>query len=279
MKRFFLSTLLVGGLLFTATAQDFHMPKASPTTTVKQGFSTSYISLNYSRPGVKGRAVFGAMIPYGKIWRTGANSATKISFGEDVMLSGNKVEKGTYELYTIPGEEEWEIILNSDLGNWGAAGYDKNKNVLSFKVPVTPLKEIQESFRISIENLRRTSCTIDLAWGKVKVAIPVKADNNEEILAYLEDKLKGEKPPYSTAAGYYMRTNQKLDDALKYYDLAIKSNPKAYYLFWHKAEVLEKLGRHEEAVKAAKKAATLAKSSPAFAYEYQHKYETLKNKK
>lgn len=279
MKRIILSAFLVGGLLFSTTAQDFHMPKPSPSTTVKQDFSTSFIGLNYSRPGVKGRDIFGAMIPYGKIWRTGANAATKITLGEDLLLYGHLVEKGTYELYTIPNKEKWEIILNSDLGNWGAAGYKEKDNVLTFEVPVTPLKQVQETFRISIENIRRSTCTIDLAWGHVKVSIPVKAKNNERILAYLDKAMQEKKPPYGTAASYYLRTNQKLDLALTYFNKAIKQQPKAYYLYWHKAEVLEKLGKHEDAVKAAKKAATIAKKSPAFAYEYQHKYLELKNKK
>lgn len=278
MKKLILSALVLMVGATTVYSQDFHMPKPSPTTTVKQGFSTSFIELNYSRPGVKGREIFGAMIPYGKIWRTGANAATKITFGEDVVVAGHPIKAGKYELFTIPGEKEWEIIFNSDLGNWGAAGYKEKDNVLTFKVPVTHLENIQESFRISIENLRRSTCTIDLAWGHVLVSLPVKANNNDRIMAYLDKQLKGEKPPYAAAASYYMRTNQKLDVALKYYDLAIKQQPKAFYLYWHKAELLEKMGKHKEAVQAAKKAAEIAKSSPAFAFEYQQKYEQLKNK-
>lgn len=274
MKRLFLVALLSGGFALAANAQEFHMPKPSPTTSVKQGFSTSFIKLDYSRPSMKGRVIFGHLVPYGKVWRTGANEATKITFGEDLILAGNPVKAGEYALYTIPGEDTWTIILNKGLSNWGTAGFDKKDDVLEFTVPIKHVKEIQQSFSISIEDLTDNSCNIVLSWADVRLTIPVKADNNEKILTYLDKALQGDKPPYAQAANYYLATGQKLEEASKYAELAVKENPKAYYLYWLQARIYQKLGKHADAVMAAKNAAEGAKST-AFADEYEQHYQDM----
>ncbi len=278
IKRFLFSGMLIAGLSFSASAQDFHMPKPSPTTSVNQEFSTSFIQLDYSRPSMKGRTIFGHLVPFGKLWRTGANSSTKITFGEDVTINGKEVKKGAYSLYTIPGKEEWTIIINTEVGNWGASGFSDKNDVVRFKVPVRPIKETQESFLISVDNLKMTSCSIVLKWENTSVSFEVKTDNNERILAYLEKELKGKKPPYSTAAGYYLRTNQKLDEAVKYYQIAIKENPKAFYLHWYLAQAYQKQGKHDMALKEAETAAKKAKGS-AYADEYEQHYKDLQNSK
>lgn len=278
MKRLIFSGLLIAGLSLSASAQDFHMPKPSPTTSVNQEFSTSSIQLDYSRPSKRGRTVFGHLVPFGKVWRTGANDATRITFGEDVTINGKEIKKGEYALYTIPEKEKWTIILNKGVGNWGASGFKEKDDVLRFEVPVKEFKETQESFRINVENLRMTSCDIVLKWENTAVSFEVKTENNERILKHLDKELKGKDPAYSTAAGYYLRTDQKLDDAAKYYQIAIKENPKAYYLHWHLAQVYQKLGKHDEAVQAAKTAAEKAKGG-AYADEYQQHYEDMKKAK
>jgi len=276
MKRFFLVALLSGGLALTVNAQDFHMPKASPTVSVNQGFSTSFIKLDYSRPSVKGREIFGHLVPYGQVWRTGANNATKVTFGEDVILDGHAVKAGEYALYTIPQKDSWTIILNTGVSNWGTQGFDKKDDVLQFDVPIQKAEPMQQTFSMSIEDMTDNSCNIVLSWADVKVAIPVKVDNNERILSYLDNALKGDKPPYYQAASYYYSSNQKMDEAAKYCDLAVKENPKAYYMNWLQARIYDKLGKHEQAVAAAKQAAEKAKGS-AFAAEYEQHYQDMLN--
>lgn len=276
MKRFFLVALLSGGLALTVNAQDFHMPKPSPTVSVNQGFSTSFIKLDYSRPSVKGREIFGHLVPYGQVWRTGANNATKVTFGEDVVLDGHEVKAGEYALYTIPEKSSWTIILNTGVSNWGTQGFDKKDDVLQFEVPVQQAEAMQQTFSMSIEDMTDNSCNIVLSWADVKVAIPVKADNNERILSYLDNALKGDKPPYYQAASYYYSSNQKMDEAAKYCDLAVKENPKAYYMNWLQARIYDKLGKHDQAVKAAQQAAEKAKGS-AFAAEYEQHYQDMLN--
>lgn len=276
MKRFFLVALLSGGLALTVNAQDFQMPKPSPTVSVNQGFSTSFIKLDYSRPSVKGRVIFGHLVPYGQVWRTGANNATKITFGEDVSLNGHPVKAGEYALYTIPEKDAWTIILNTGVSNWGTQGFDKKDDVLQFTVPVQHHDGVQQTFSINIEDMSDNSCNIVLSWADVQVAIPVKADNNERIMAHLDEALKGDKPPYYQAASYYYASDQKMEEAAKYCDLAIKENPKAYYMNWLQARIYDKLGNHQQAVEEAKQAAEKAKGS-AFAAEYEQHYQDMLN--
>lgn len=275
----FTSLLLSGVLSFSMQAQNFHMPAASPSVHINQEFSTSQIELKYSRPAVNDRSIFGDMIPYGEVWRTGANQVTKITFGEKVSFGGQMVEAGTYALYTIPGEKEWEVILNMGLDNWGADGYSAKEDVTRIKVPAHKTKEMQESFSLNLENVGKDSAELVLAWENTKISIPVKADNHQRIMGYLDKKMEGDNPPYFQAASYYLSTNEKLETAYIYVQKAIDENPKAYYMYWAQAQILEKLGKNKKAIASAKKAAQLAKdNSPTFAYEYQNKYEKMLEK-
>lgn len=278
MKHLFITTALITATAFSALAQDFKMPAASPTTTISQDFSTSKIELTYSRPAMRERVIFGDLVPYGKVWRTGANGATKLTFGEDVILGGQQLKAGTYALYTIPSEKEWKVIINTGVSNWGVSGFDSKDDVISFSVPVQRVREAVQSFTISIDNITINSADITIAWEHTKVVIPVKADNNGRIIQYLEKELKGEKPPYQQAANYYLETNQDLDKALNFADKAIAANPDAFYLHWLKARILYKQGNREEAIKAARKAAEGAATTP-YAEEYKAHLEKMEKVK
>jgi hypothetical protein len=275
MKQIMLLTALSGSLALNAQAQDIQMPKPSPTTTVKQDFSTSSIALVYSRPSVKGREIFGDLVPFDKVWRTGANEATKITFGETVQLMGNSIKAGSYALYTIPGEKEWTIILNTGLSNWGTMGFDEKDDVAQFRVPAKNIAEKVETFTISIDNMTKNTCDLVLSWDHTRVIIPIRADNDQRIMDYLKEQLAGPKPPYQQAASYYLEMNRNLEEAADYADKAIAANPKAFYLHWLKARILKQTGNTTEALAEAKKAAEGAAGS-AFADEYQNHYETLK---
>lgn len=274
MKHLF-STLILSAAVSTAIAQDFKMPAPSPTTTVKQDFSLSSIELTYSRPAMRGRKIFGDVVPFGNVWRTGANSPTKITFGEDVTVGGQKVAAGSYALYTVPGEKEWKIILNKGLGNWGTQGFDDKDDVATFTVPSHQIPETIQSFSISINNITINSCDVMLLWENTAVLFPVKADNDKAITDYLNKALQGDKPPYQQAANYYLETGSNLEQAATYADKAIESNKDAFYLYWLKARILAKLGKKSEALEAAKTSAEKA-ASGAFADEYKNDYERLK---
>lgn len=278
MKRT-ISVLFLSFLMsWSMMAQDFKMPAPSPSVSIQQDFSTSFIKLEYSRPSVKERKVFGELIPFGQIWRTGANATSKVTFGEEVFVGNQPVKPGTYSLYTIPGEKEWTILLNTALDNWGADGYDEKKDVVKMSVPVKHIKN-QESFSLSVEDLTPNSAHIVLAWADVAIEIPVKADNHDRIMEHLQTALDGKNPPYMQAASYYLANNVKMEEALKYMELAIKENPNAYYMYWTKARILEKLDKKDEALKSAKTAAEMAKkTSEAYAHEYQRNFEEMQKR-
>ena len=170
-KIFLCSLLCVCGLTLFAQAPKIEFPSASPACTIKQRVGLTDIEVVYSRPSMKGRQIFGNVVPFGTVWRTGANNATKITFSTPVKLNGTDVAAGSYALYTIPGEDEWTIILNSELGQWGAYNYDKikGKDVLQVTVPVKTLPTSVEQLTIAAKEMDLT-----ISWDKTEVAVPVK---------------------------------------------------------------------------------------------------------
>ena len=275
MNRLFILFVSLGLFFQNMDAQEFKMPVLSPFAKVEQQFSTSNIIIEYSRPSKRGRTIFGDVVPYGKNWRTGANSNTKISFGEDVKFAGNNVPAGTYSLYTIPNAENWEIILNKSTENWGTAGYDAQNDLVRINVRPIHLNNVIETFTIEIANITTTSCILNLKWDQTLIPIQIEADTKERILTYLEKELQGEKPPYQQAANYYLEQNYKLNDALTYINKAIESNKEAYWLYWTKAQISAKLNKKNEALEAAQKAMDLTKNTDA-EQEYLKKYQKLK---
>lgn len=296
MKRYLLTFLIGGAIAFSSYGQELKLPAPSPTAVLKQDFSTSAIEITYSRPAMRGRKIFGDLIPFGQVWRTGANSATKVTFGEDVSLMGVtiapgnnnpemkdnaryqssafKVPKGTYALYTVPGATAWKIIINKGIGNWGTSGFDAKDDVAEFMVPVSHMSEMVQSFNISVDNITGTKCDIILSWEGTKVTIPVVADNDKRITDYLEQSINQPKRPYQQAANYYLETGKDLNKALAYTDKAIEENKEAFWLYWLKARIYQKQGNKKEAVAAAQKSATLAAATP-YADEYKRNAESI----
>ena len=147
-------------------------PAASPACTLKQRVGLTDIEIDYSRPGVKGRVIFGGLVPFDKVWRTGANEATRITFSTPVKFNGEEVPAGTYALFTIPGKNEWTIILNKTAKQWGAFHYDDKADLLRVKSTPAELAEPVETFTIDINDIRDDSATLNLIWDKTRV--PVK---------------------------------------------------------------------------------------------------------
>jgi len=260
------SILLVLTMIVMAVptmAQELKLPALSPTSTITQEFSTSKIEITYSRPSMRGRKIFGGLVPFGEVWRTGANAATKITFGEEVEIGGATIPAGSYSFYTVPGETEWEVIINKNTGNWGAYGYSKDDDVARFKVKPSTLPFTVETFGMWIGNITFSSCTIGLMWDKTAVWVDVKANNNDRIMKSIEKAVEHPSIPYRQAAIYYQNTNQNLDKALEYIEMAIKDNPKAYWNQMTKAELAAKLGKKDMAREAAMKARELTKGTDA----------------
>ena len=170
-----------------AFAQQYNIPAVSPRQTVEQQFSVTKISIEYGRPAVKGRKIFGELVPFGQVWRAGANEATKITFGQEVLFGGQKVKKGTYALYVVPQEKEWKIILNRGVNNWGAYTYDAKEDVATTTVPVKMMNEKMERFTINFEDITDEKLNLVFEWDKARADVPVEILNVEETLQIIDN--------------------------------------------------------------------------------------------
>jgi len=179
MKSLFKPLIILLIAVFTAacsgepgdTAQN---ARKSPIAISAVQLGQTYIKVVYGQPQKRGREIFGSLVPYGDVWRTGANEATEITFTEDVELEGNLVESGIYSLFTIPEENEWTIILNKNLGQWGAFSYDETADYLRFNVPVQTIDEMVESFTINFAEVNGTQTVMSMVWNSTKVEIPIR---------------------------------------------------------------------------------------------------------
>ncbi len=243
-----------------ATAQ-LKLPVLSPTSTITQEFATSKIEITYSRPSMKGRVIFGDLVPYNQVWRTGANAATKVMFGEEVVIAGTSIKPGSYSLYTVPGTSEWEVIINTNTGSWGSNGYDTKDDVVRFTIKPTTLTAPVETFTIGVGNITYNTCTIDLAWDRTNVSIPVKADNNARLMKEIEQAIERPNIPYRAAAQYYLSTNQNLDKALDYAQRSAAANPKQYWQHMMVAEIAAKVNNATVCREAVAKVRELTKGT------------------
>src|SRR2546421_10846302 len=171
LKKLIVCTCICLSVLLTH-AQSFRTPQPSPIQTIRQDFGVSSIELTYSRPGMKGRKIFGDLVPYGKVWRTGANSATYIKFNDDVVIGGQPLKSGEYALYTVPNHDEWEIIINKGFNKSGTE-YNKDEDVLHFMVKPVKLDQPEETFTMQFANLKPSSTELHIIWEKTAVSIPI----------------------------------------------------------------------------------------------------------
>lgn len=282
MKR---GALIITFLFIFSTATYAQIKKAglSPRTKVEQQVGLAKITLDYGKPGAKDRPIFGALIPYDKVWRTGANSSTKINFSDEVSLNNNKIPAGSYALYSIPGAKEWTIIIHKNTKLWGAGGYNANDDFIRFKVPVINLKDKQETLDINFENFNANGGTMTIKWENTKIEIPVFVDSDKLVFKEIEDKLinaKGEvsAATYFDAAQFYYEKNKDLQTASKWFDKAIELRPSAFWYIYYKAELAYHLKDFKTAETFAKKSLELAKSSKAGDYGYIAKCDLLLSK-
>ena len=255
--------LLATGLLLASAAQaqtKLTIPPLSPATHIRQSFSTSYIDLTYSRPSLRGRVAFGNLVPNGTVWRTGANTISKVRFGEEVKINGQTVPAGAYALLTIPDAKEWTFILNRDTAQWGTYEYKQALDVLRVKAKPTKLATAVETMSLTVENLRPASADLVVSWDRTQVALPIVADPDRIVMGQIEQAMKGEKKPYVTAAQYYFNTGKDLTPALGWLDEYIAANPTRYNGYYWKGKLLQKQGKNKEAIEAANKSLELVKS-------------------
>lgn len=242
-----------------ADAQSLKTPAASPTQTVQQDFGVSSMQLIYSRPGIKGRKIFGDLVPFGKVWRTGANSATRIKFNDDVVFGGQPLKAGEYALYTIPGENEWDVIINKGSANWGTE-YKQEDDILRVKAKPVKLNDAVESFTMQFDNVKPSTADLKIMWEKTAVAVPITTDIDSKIMAQINNLMNKDNRPYFSAAMYYLDNGKDLNQAIAWFDKAVEQTPNAYWVHHQRANALAKLGKKEEAKQAATKSMELAKA-------------------
>lgn len=265
-KGKFLSMAALALALLATTntmGQQLKVPAPSPAQTIKQNFALSEITVEYSRPSAKGRTVYGDLVPYGKVWRTGANSATKITFGQDVKVEGQAVSAGTYAIYTIPNKDAWEIMLYKDLTLGGnVAGYKKEDEVIRVKVKPAATESKTETFTVDIANVTATSANVDFVWEKTRVGFTVTADIDEKIMKDIDAALDpADKRPYFQAASYYYENGKDMTKALEWVNKAVEQNPKAFWVAHLKAKIQLKQKDYKGSIATAEQSMALAKDA------------------
>jgi hypothetical protein len=256
MKKIFLLVALSG--VFCAATAQLKTPAPSPSQTVKQEFGLSSVELSYSRPAVKGRTIWGDLVPYGKVWRTGANGATTITFGDDVTFGGQKVAAGKYGLLTIPEAYQWTIIITKQLDVTSPAAYKQDQDVVRIKVTPIDLDFSLESLSILFDNITPTSMDMMIGWERKLATISITTEIDSKINAQIE-ALKGKEDfPYFNAAAYYLEQGKDLNTALTWFDKAAQKDPNAFWVLYQKARCQAKLGKNKEAIETANKSIELA---------------------
>jgi hypothetical protein len=272
------SLLLAGGMAAqTPQGPRVNFPAPSPASTVKQKVGFTDIEVVYSRPGVKGRKVFGGLEPFGKVWRTGANSATKITFSTPVKFGAKELPAGSYALFSIPGETEWTVIFNKATGDWGAYSYKEENDVLRVTAKPVKLTEPVESFTIDINDITTDAATLNLIWGNTRVPAKFTVDVVPNVVAQIDAALasgaKLPEPFYFQAALFYYNNGLDIQKAREWIGEATKGEKPPFFMLYWKAKILAKAGDKDGAIAAARQ--SIAAADGAAKDEYTRLNETL----
>jgi hypothetical protein len=263
--------LILAFVLATASASaQLNLPQPSPKASVMYTVGLTEVSVVYSSPAVAGRDIWGKLVPYNEVWRTGANSATEISFSTDVMVAGQAVKAGKYALFTIPTTDKWTVILNSNAGQWGSTNYKKELDVVRFEVSPEKLTENKERLGFYINHVSADEAHVVMKWEKVKIKFPVTVDSKAQAFAAINkhfDNTAGDWYPHANAANYLVANGGNLQDALRYANRATELNAKHFMPFWAKARVHEALGQSTEALAAAQAAKKAGEENPSSWYD------------
>lgn len=250
LRRFVPVVLTVlSALSLSAMAQNLDVPQPSPKAKAEQRVGITDFTIDYSSPGVKGRPIWGALVPWDKVWRTGANAPTKLTASREFSLGGTKVPAGTYSVFSFPGQAGWKVVLNSD-AEAGTDEYDEKKNVASVTVRPETLGASRERMTFIFSDATDTTANLDLEWEKLRIRLPLSVDTKAHVSAEIEKATGDAWRPHTTAARYLHDSGGDLDQALALVDtsIAVKST---WYNNWIKAQILAKKGNRAGAVAAA----------------------------
>ncbi|MBS1568229.1 MAG: DUF2911 domain-containing protein [Bacteroidetes bacterium] len=264
MNRFFLS-VAAAAIGVYASAQD--LPKTSPHGEVEQVIGLTKVDVDYSRPSVRGRQVFGDMLPFGKLWRLGANMNTTIEFDGPVVIDGNKLEKGKYSMFAIPDKEYWVLIFNKNTELWGEGDYKEAQDAMRMKAKVEPC-EFTETLTISFDDVKDDQARMDIRWDKTRVSVTIKADATEQGIANIKEAMS--KPDikagaYNSSASFALDRKVMTKEALDWASKAVKMDPKFYYIHTL-ARAQAANGLMKEAAATAQQSMEAAKKAGDMAY-------------
>jgi len=261
MKKFFLFLFAVS-MAVTAQAQ-IKTPAPSPSQKIEQKVGLTDVTLEYSRPAMHGRTIFGGLVPYEKIWRTGANANTKITFSDDVEIGEKSIKAGTYSIYTKPGVQNWEVYFYSDSNNWGTPEkWDDDKIVAVVKAKSHLMPMDIESFTMTFDNLTSDSVDLGIIWENVYVGVPIKFGTDKMVSASIDQVMNGPGAnDYYSAAVYYLESGKDINQAKTWIDKAVSLKDDAFWYYRQQSLIYAKAGDKKGAIKAAQTSLKLAKEA------------------
>lgn len=266
MRRVFGMTLFfAAAMMIPLMAQEqIKTPQPSPLATITQQIGVMEVKVEYSRPGVKDREIFGGLVPYNELWRTGANATTKFTFSDEVLIEGILVPAGDYGLYTIPGEEEWTIIFNKNLG-WGTNRYDEKDDAARFTVKPVKHSGNVETFTIGFSNIRDNWSYVDLSWENTIVQFKIEFDVDSKVMAQIEQVMANPERNlanlYYNSADYYYKNDKDLKQSLAWVEKAIQMRNDAFWMVRLKSLIQAKMGDYKNAIKTAEQSKALAQKA------------------
>lgn len=256
-KTFYLTATILF-LIIAVNAQssleDFIIPRTNSKAIIHQTIASTQIEITYNRPNRRNRKIFGNLVPYDKIWRTGSDEATELYFNTPINLAGNPVDSGKYELFTIPGKNEWEIILQKNHNQWGSYKYNPENDVVRFVVTPIERSENIETFTISLDDIGSDYGVLNISWENIVVPIEIKIDLKRTVIPKLEKALERDgRRPYFQAAMFYFENNIDINRAAELMSLALKENPEHIGMLYRYALILKQKGDIVGAIEASEK--------------------------
>ncbi len=256
MKKIFIAAAAV--LLLNVTNAQLKTPAPSPTQTIKQDFGLASVELSYSRPGMKGRKIFGDLVPFAKVWRTGANNATTLTFGEEVIIGGKKIPAGKYGFLTIPDKKNWTQIITKQTDVTNPVDYKQDQDLVRVEVKPMEMDESMETFTMQFANVKPNTCELHIMWDRTAVSLPISTDVESKVMAQIDQLMNKDNRPYYNAALYYLTAGKDLNQALAWFDKAVEMQPTAFWIHHQRANCLAKMGKKDEAKVSAEKSKSLA---------------------
>lgn len=274
-----LKRIALAGMILASSSvfAQLKTPQPSPSATLEQTVGLATVTVDYSRPGMKDRKVFGELVAFDKVWRTGANKATAIDFSQDVMVGDQALTAGSYSIFSIPGESEWTIIFSKNLEQWGTGDYKQEEDAARIKVKPSKLERTVETFTIDFSHLTANGAMMNISWENTMVSFEIKAESTPLVEKQIKEMLIDgpSAGTYYGAARFYLENGKDLEQALAWINVAIEKRPNAFWYTHRKALIEEGLGKTKEAIKTAEGSLEAAKANKDGDYGYIKMNEDL----